>query len=1743
MSSAHSAPTGPAPSPNARQIRVFVSSTFRDMHAERDHLVTVVFPELRERLERLGLEFFDVDLRWGVPEKDVNGETANSWEYCRQWIDRVEPLFVCILGQRYGWVPQVGDFRDEADRTRQASVPRSITDLEVRHAVLHDRRKRSSYFYLRSAEAPANASEFVDPPPLADQLRQLKTDVRSCGRPVRDYPCAWTGSGFTGLEEFGRLVLEDLWSGVLRDPRYVSKEIWAQALGTDPDSDPRYTDESLPVPPELADKIVALAKPPPVSALEAERQQMESFAASRLRWFQGRTDELKRLTDFVRSTEEDSPRLAVVAAVPGQGKSALLAKLWQLLQPSGSPSLASSLSPLACDDALIVAHFVGATEHSASAMDLVRRLLAELDASGIEWPEEKTDEEPKLDFNSLCSRLAKRLGEHAGPRRIVLLIDALNQLSDGHDLLWLPHKLGPGVRVVVSCVDDSSTLGVPASAGLDRLKAGLRASGSLPGDSEGSPEQRVPKALANRQSESVRVPLGPLEPAEIRTVVTDYLREYCKELDTPHVDALCALPQASNPLYLLVALGELRTLGGNDMNRRVPELISEMPKTHPDTVSLFKWVLDRLEVFGTEEVKYWCLYLALGRVGMASRELADLLQRKLGEAAAAKALLIERGLRRYLQRRGGQLDFFHGQLRRAVMEKYGAENAEPSSRRDAETQRQNADRAEESCQQEATCPSDRHSAFRTPHSAILLHREIAEYFTARARGDDPQNPWKSDHVRGFAECIYHQASAKLWDDVERTLSDFGFLMQKTRLGLLEGLFDDWSILDALAPENTKPHLQISCAFFREKAHILRRGNAKWPAHKILLQLAVEHADDSPLTIGAEKWLAEGRSDWTWLRRNRRPPHAQSNPCLVVLEGHSGDIAGALVLSEDRIVSWAHADSNKREDHTLRLWNSRSGKCLAVLEGHADVVRNAMILSNGSFLTWASDNALRIWDRGRGNCLSILARHTAPVDGARVLPDGRILSWASDHTLRIWDDSTGKCLVSLRGHQACVADALILPDGRILSWAYDHTLRIWDSQSGECLVVFKGHPQGVEAALVLPDGRILSWTDPWQDRLCFLGKKPGDSTLRIWDSQSGKTLAVLEGHTAPVNGARVLPDGRILSWASDHTLRIWDSQSGKDLAVLEGHTDWVNDTRVLPDGRILSWASDHTLRIWDSQTEKCLLVLEGHTAGVSSAILLTDGRILSWAGGHGSQDHTLRLWDGSTGKCLAVLVGHTAVVSDVLILPNSRILSWTGGYEAKKDQTLRLWDATTGRPLAALEGHSGRVKGARVLPDGRILSWASDPCLRIWDSQTKTAPTDPEVFPSDASGAMVLPDGRILSWAGGHESKDHTLRIWDSQTEKCLLVLEGHTAGVSSAILLTDGRILSWASDRTLRIWDSRSGKCLFVLEGHSGWVLGVIVLPDGRILSWSWEHTLRIWDGAAGNCLALLEGHSEQIEDARVLSDGRILSWARGLERSEHQDRTLRVWDSAEGKCLAVLAGHSGSVGGALELPDGRILSWAGGYESNDHTLRIWDSQTGQCLAVLKGHTARIGGALGLADGRILSWTDKYREEHTVRVWDRQGRIVAVHDLDEGLRLFPDVQPVYEARGFHAQAPVSSRRTWKFLCSDDRELKQSRCHWEQTQNAGLLQLYSKRTVVGILWHGDSACSPRHLFADGRAILTQKNGHGCFLQLHHGNRPISIAELERLELGVEGRESLADDYGQQSQSHRQSTAAAVNPKKP
>lgn len=91
----------PVPKPQQtepRQVRVFISSTFHDMQAERDALVKRVFPELRRRCRGLQVEFVGVDLRWGITEEQAaRGEVL---PVCFAEIEKCRPYFVGLLGDR-----------------------------------------------------------------------------------------------------------------------------------------------------------------------------------------------------------------------------------------------------------------------------------------------------------------------------------------------------------------------------------------------------------------------------------------------------------------------------------------------------------------------------------------------------------------------------------------------------------------------------------------------------------------------------------------------------------------------------------------------------------------------------------------------------------------------------------------------------------------------------------------------------------------------------------------------------------------------------------------------------------------------------------------------------------------------------------------------------------------------------------------------------------------------------------------------------------------------------------------------------------------------------------------------------------------------------------------------------------------------------------------------------------------------------------------------------------------------------------------------------------------------------------------------------------------------------------------------------------------------------------------------------------------------------------------------------------
>ncbi|GMW02375.1 MAG: hypothetical protein AMXMBFR84_35110 [Candidatus Hydrogenedentota bacterium] len=89
-------------------FRVFVSSTFSDLIAERNALQEKVFPALRTYCQQRGARFQAIDLRWGVSsEASLDQQTMNI---CIQELERCQelspkPNFIVLLGERYGWRP------------------------------------------------------------------------------------------------------------------------------------------------------------------------------------------------------------------------------------------------------------------------------------------------------------------------------------------------------------------------------------------------------------------------------------------------------------------------------------------------------------------------------------------------------------------------------------------------------------------------------------------------------------------------------------------------------------------------------------------------------------------------------------------------------------------------------------------------------------------------------------------------------------------------------------------------------------------------------------------------------------------------------------------------------------------------------------------------------------------------------------------------------------------------------------------------------------------------------------------------------------------------------------------------------------------------------------------------------------------------------------------------------------------------------------------------------------------------------------------------------------------------------------------------------------------------------------------------------------------------------------------------------------------------------------------------------
>lgn len=171
------------------------------------------------------------------------------------------------------------------------------------------------------------------------------------------------------------------------------------------------------------------------------------------------------------------------------------------------------------------------------------------------------------------------------------------------------------------------------------------------------------------------------------------------------------------------------------------------------------------------------------------------------------------------------------------------------------------------------------------------------------------------------------------------------------------------------------------------------------------------------------------------------------------------------------------------------------------------------------------------------------------------------SW--DATARVWDLATMLQKYVLRGHSASVWDVKIVDatNDIYLTASADGTIRRWkgDKETRQ----YKGHLDVVRKLLLLPNGTFASCSN--------------DSTIIIWDLESGNILHRLQGHTSFIYDLGSLPNGDLVSCSEDRSVRVWRNNVPVQAITLPCVSVWCLAT--LENGDFVVGGSDKLLRVF------------------------------------------------------------------------------------------------------------------------------------------------------------------------------------------------------------------------------------------------------------------------------------------------------------------------------------------------------------------------------------------------------------------------------------------------------------------------------------------------------------------------------------------------------------------------------------
>jgi len=292
------------------------------------------------------------------------------------------------------------------------------------------------------------------------------------------------------------------------------------------------------------------------------------------------------------------------------------------------------------------------------------------------------------------------------------------------------------------------------------------------------------------------------------------------------------------------------------------------------------------------------------------------------------------------------------------------------------------------------------------------------------------------------------------------------------------------------------------------------------------------------------------------------------------------------------------------DGRVRLWTA-TGRLQHVLTGQAPLINAIDVTPDGRLLAAAGqDSRARVWALPEGTPRRVLSHpEGAGITSVAFSPDAELLATASDDGgVRVWSmadrDRRPRLLVTEKSRVLAVAFSR---DGEWLAAAgEDSTVRLWRTEDWTALPQIRSRGS-VEHVAFSPDGKLVAG-----------GGENGVTVGRT----TGEPLNDLD--LGPVHSVTFAPrSDRLLVAADDGTASIWSADGGRRLAVLEGHSDPVERAVFDRDGTVvLTVSADGTGRLWDAFGGGSIGVVSRHQGGVLDGVFSPDAKLIATAGADG-----------------------------------------------------------------------------------------------------------------------------------------------------------------------------------------------------------------------------------------------------------------------------------------------------------------------------------------------------------------------------------------------------------------------------------------------------------------------------------------------------------------------------------------------